>query len=413
MKINFKSLQTTLVNWLINTNPIKNTLRSMSLPELEAYIRGSSRSISGSVVNQEAALSHASVWACVMILSETISSLPINFYRKDNGKRVLVTGEPGSDLFLYGPNEYQVIDEWLEMALIEILIGSGNCVSLKINDHTGSTTELLPLVSKYLTIEKKNYDLAYHYNPPNGRKITFLPNEVLHLRGPSLDGLIGMNPIKYHRETIGAAISIRDHGSNFFSNGAVPLGLLSADKGTTIQESARAALLEDFNLLHKGNNNSHRVGFLPPGVNYTGIKISMEDSQYIEVNKYTRTQLAAIYRVPVYKIGDFEKATFNNIEHSNIDFVATSILPRVVKIESRFRRSLLPPEISRDHYYKFNLSGLLRGDHESRAKALQIMRQSGIISANEWRSIEDMNPRTDTGGDEYVIWSNTRPDSSD
>ena len=51
---------------------------------------------------------------------------------------------------------------------------------------------------------------------------------------------------------------------------------------------------------------------------------------------------------------------------------------------------------------RFNLDGALRADFKSRQEGLQIMRQNGVVNANDWREHENMNPLpSEDGGEDY------------
>ena len=130
----------------------------------------------------------------------------------------------------------------------------------------------------------------------------------------------------------------------------------------------------------------------------------MEDAQFIEGRKYNRSEIAGIFGVPPHKIGDLDKATFSNIEHQALDYVISSLMPWLVCWEKAINQQLTPDPLR--YQAKFNVSALLRGDAKSRAEALQIQRRNGVISANEWRMLEDMNRRTDPGGDVYIVEGN-------
>src|SRR5581483_8032081 len=122
--------------------------------------------------------------------------------------------------------------------------------------------------------------------------------------------------------------------------------------------------------------------------------------------KLSVTEIARLFGMPPHKIADLEKATFSNIEHQSIEFVQDAIAPRAKRWEQAIMRDLFDNDPSVK--VEFNLSALLRGDARSRAEALQIQRRNGVINANEWRALENMNRREDPGGDEYVVESNMR-----
>jgi hypothetical protein len=66
----------------------------------------------------------------------------------------------------------------------------------------------------------------------------------------------------------------------------------------------------------------------------------------------------------------FGAATFSNIEHQAIEVVTDTIRPWAVAWEQALTRDLFTEEVRRTHMLAFNLDGLLRGDIESRYRAL-------------------------------------------
>jgi phage portal protein BeeE len=60
----------------------------------------------------------------------------------------------------------------------------------------------------------------------------------------------------------------------------------------------------------------------------------------------------------------------------------------------------LSPRERADHYFKFNMDALLRGDIKSRYEAYAVARQWGWLSANDILEIEDRNPID--SGDVYL-----------
>src|SRR3972149_3089108 len=60
-----------------------------------------------------------------------------------------------------------------------------------------------------------------------GGQEIFLPGEIFHLRGLSVNGgLSGLNPIEYHRETVGLGLAMQEYGAKFYANAATPSGIL-------------------------------------------------------------------------------------------------------------------------------------------------------------------------------------------
>jgi phage portal protein BeeE len=76
-----------------------------------------------------------------------------------------------------------------------------------------------------------------------------------------------------------------------------------------------------------------------------------------------------------------------------------------------WRDLLTLEEQNEGYFFLFNVDGLLRGDAKSRAEALKIQRLNGIINANEWRALENLNPIE--GGDVYLTPLNMRQNGVD
>lgn len=375
----------------------------MDLEQALRELNGEGLSASGVAVTVDAAQRLAAVAACVRVLSDDVAQLPLVVFRRADGTRRPAEDHPLYRLLKDRPNEWQTAFEFKQQMQRDKLF-RGNAYAFKVRGYRGDVQELIRLHPDRVEPmqDAVTMEVSYRYTRPDGRQVIMKRAEVFHLRGPSDDGLKGLNPIRLHRETIGDGIALREHGSRFFSNGAKPLGVLQASG----KVDNKSAMREDFESLYRGTENAHKVAILDQGVEYKPVSISMEDAQYLEARKFNRSEVAGIYGVPPHKIGDLEKATFSNIEHQALEYVQASLMPHLVCWEQAIGRDLIDDG---GLYAKFNVSALLRGDAKSRAEALQIMRRNGVIDANEWREMEDWNPRADGGGG-YIIESNMQPD---
>jgi len=363
---------------------------------------------SGASATPETAIRHATVYACARNVAESVAHLPLAIFRRNGESRT-----PARDLRVYyllhdRPNEWQTSYELRELLAKDLEL-RGNGYSRIIRNSMGEPEELLYLPADMVTAQQdaRTLTVTYQYARPDGRTVTLRRDEVWHVRGMG-NGLVGMDPITYYRETVGDAIAQQDHGSRFFSNGAKPLGLLEIAAGTNIGPEAQKALRQDFDSLYAGSENAHRTALLPGGITYKPVSISNENAQFLESRAFTRTEICGLFRMPLHKVGDLSRATFSNIEHQSLEFVTDCLLPRLVRWEQSIGRDLLNDP---DLFARFNVSALLRGDFKSRQEGLQIQRRNGIISANEWRALEEFNPRTDDGGDAYIVEANMTADT--
>lgn len=377
-----------------------------SSDELRGIISGGSGSASGEAVSPERAVRLSAVYSSVLTAVWPTAQLPLILFRRlPNGSREEDTTNPLFSLLKDQPNEWQTSLEWREIKQRDVEL-RGNAYSLKIFGTGQRVQELIRLHPDQMKVtqDEKTLRLAYEYTRPDGRRVPFKQEEIFHIRGMGDDGLVGQSPISLHRETIGDALAVQRHGSKFYASGAKPLGAIEQE--APMGEEAREAFKKDFEQTYTGSENAFRTLMLPHGLKYKEISVSPRDAQYIDARKFSVTDIARIFKVPPHMIGDLEKATFSNIEEQSLEFVTYSMLPRLTRWEQAIKRDLLRE--SSDNFAKFNVSALLRGDFQSRQEGLQIMRQNGVINANKWLELEDMNPREDAGGDEYIVGSNMR-----
>ena len=56
--------------------------------------------------------------------------------------------------------------------------------------------------------------------------------------------------------------------------------------------------------------------------------MSLSDAQYLEIRKYSVTEVARIFGIPPHKLGDLERATFSNVEEAEHRSYVTGTLRR-------------------------------------------------------------------------------------
>ena len=359
---------------------------------------------SGVLVDEETALKTSAVFACVKVLSETVASLPLFLYdEKVDGNKEKAKQHPLYSILHDIPNDEMTSFSFREMMMANLLLW-GNAYALIQRDKNGRIKSLYPLKAKNMTVERDSVTDKIKYTYTNNIKtVTYKPSQIFHIPAFSFDGVKGVSPITYARESIGLALATEEFGARFFGNGARPGGVL--EHPGVVKDPVR--LRESWNKVYQGTSNSHKIAVLEEGMKYHEIGMSPEDSQFLETRSFQLTEIARIFRVPPHMIGDLTRSTFSNIEQQSIDFVVYSIRPWLVRWEQAISRSLLTEEERTIYYAKFNADGLMRGDFASRMSGYAVGRQNGWLSANDIRQLEDMNKiPTEQGGDLYLLNGN-------
>jgi len=352
-------------------------------------------------VNQRTVMSIAAAWACVNAISQDIAGLPCQLFEDTGAGRVRVGVHPATPLLNMRASGLQNSFQFRQ-SMTALTLLRGNAYALIGRAAKLRPTELLFKHPDDTTVFKSGGRLWYRFaRDPK----TYADYEVLHLRGLSLDGVLGVSVLEYFRETFGKGLAAAKSHTNFYNNGATPSGALQTDK--TLTAGAQQRLADTFTFKYTGVDNAGKPLILEEGLQYKAISLAPADAQFLETAKLTRTDVASIFRMPPHKIGDLERSTNNNIEQQSLDYVGDTLMPILLAQEQEYRLKLLRTDEVESHYFKHNLAALLRADATARANYYQKLVQAGIYSINEVREMEERN-RIE-GGDRHLVQVNLMP----
>ena len=352
----------------------------------------------GVAVTPETAFGVATVFACVRVLSEGLASLPPLLYeRLPRGKRRATEQRLYSVLHDL-PNEETTAFEFWEF-LIHSAALRGNGYSQILRNGGGEVVALQQLQARYMTVRRVGNALRYEYRPPGSPARDFVRNEILHIRGPSLDGVTGVSVTREICQTIGLAIAAEDFAALLFANGGTPSGILQSS--VTLTPEAKDRLKKSWEDFTRGKN-ARRTAVVDSTLTYTKLGMDPKEGTMPETRARQAIEICKVFRVPPHMVAELDKATFSNIEHQGIDFVVHTLRPWLIRSEQAVYRDVLTETERPRFFLEFLVDGLLRGDFQTRMEGYAIGRATGIYSANDVLELESRNPRTDPGGDEYL-----------
>jgi HK97 family phage portal protein len=377
-------------------------------PETEAVLReliGLSSGSAGISVTPETCMKSPTVHAIVHAVSRRISVSSLGVFRKTkrDGRDVKesLPNHPVARL-LEAPNDWQTkVNFWYDTT--SALLRYGNAYGFKGRGKTGPILRLLPMHPGNTRVEQDKETMRVQY-VWNGTQ-TYQKSQIFHARLGARNFYEGDSPINDVQESIALEIAAERFGSAFFANGAMPLiyfKLMEGFKDFRTDEE-RDSFLQKIKEKFSGRR-SFSTMLLPKGMELDSLVIDNEKSQFIETRRFIRSVIAGAYGVPPHLVGDLERATFNNVEQQDADFIVNVILPIAKIFEAAMERDLLTEQDRRDGVIiRFNLDSIQRADFKSRQEGFRIMRESGVISANDWREMENWNPLDDgEGGNDYI-----------
>lgn len=377
--------------------------------DFETYFYGGGKTNTGVKVNEESAMRFSAVYACVRAISEDIGMLPIEIRRwRDKGNKSkgsdLAYKHPLNECLAFEPNgdmNSMVFSETLQSHMLL----SGNGYAYKYLDGGGRVKGLKLLDWHAITPKRADSgEIIYEYSA-GSTKLEFEKWEIFHIPGLGFDGLVGKSPIRMSMEAIGLGLAHEEFGARFFSNGANVGGFIT----TPGKVKDKADLKTEFETKFEGLGKAHKVLFLEDGMTFQKLVMPLAEAQYMEGRKFQIEEIARIYRVPHHIIQHLEHSTYSNIEHQDLEYTKHTLLPWIRRWELSIDTQLLTKlEREQGYFAQFGIGELLRGDSKTRAEVNHIKRQDGVITANEWRSDDDQNPRPEPEADKLIINGNMR-----
>lgn len=379
--------------------PLAKGLTSFSDASRAAWLQrnGFERTAAGySEVNPATAMNLSVVWACTRIISETLAFLPLNMMQADGEINKHAKDKPLYGALKHAPNEEMTAASFRETQTAQYLLRGNSFARIHRRSGTGEALELEPIPVDAVTVDRERGGekrLVYVVNVPGDRKTFTIergkPQDILHLKGISGDGIHGYSVIEVARRSIGTAMATEHHVSQFWANGGRTPYLLKLSQQFK-NDSDRAKFRKDWEDTY---SSPHRAPILEPWLDYKDLGMSQRDAQVIESRQFSIPEICRWFLVSPHLVGDLARATFSNIEQLSLEFVKFTLQTHINRWEQELHRCVLTPaERSQGYYFKHNVNALLRGDFQTRMSGYATMLQNGIATQNEVRLLEDLDP---------------------
>lgn len=347
--------------------------------------------VGDSVVSDERSLQISTVFACVRLISSVTACLPLDVYETKNGERSKVDlNNPLARLLCYSPNQYMTDIEFREAMTMQLCF-YGNAYGLLERNSVGDVISILPLLSVNMDVQLVNKKVVYRYQRDN-EYVNFKPSEIFHLKGFGFNGLVGLSPIAFAARSAGVAVAMEDQQRDFYGNGAKSPQILMTD-GKVLSKDQRSQLEENFKEI-AGGPVKKRLWVLEAGFTTQAIGVSPQDAETMAARKFQVSELARFFGVPPHLVGDVEKSTSwgSGIEQQNLGFLQYTLDPYIKRWEASISRWLLKPGDVGRYHAEHNLEGLLRGDSTARANFMKTLVDTGLLTVNEGRRIDNRPP---------------------
>lgn len=357
----------------------------------------------GMKVDHLTAMQHDAVFTCVRDKAESLGIMPLQMYRAKRGKTELVTSGREHRIFTQKPNDFQTMQDFVEMAETWLELRGQFFAYVNYNKY-GNVSEIVPFFNQLNVMVNKDvrgvpyYTYVTNDGTPSNNDLVPSRN-IMHIKLFSLDGLNGCSPIRYNTKALGISMAQENYLGSLMENGALTKGFLSTEheyKDETVLARVKAQWKKNWT----GTHNAGKAPILEGGMKYHAMSISPADAELIMQRKMSRSQIFGMFRVPKSRDpAAEEKVGSRSIEQENMLYLQTGLMPPARKIEAALS-AVMGDGLS----VKFNTMEFLRGDMKTMQEVLGNTFKLGAISMNELRT--GLGWEEKEGGDVHAIDTN-------
>jgi len=344
------------------------------------------QTFAGESINPKTSLKLVPVWAAVQLVAGAVGSLPLRVYRTNaDGSRV-ESPKHSTARLLANPNVAMAGDELIEVATSHLLLW-GNAFLLKSRAQTGGpVSELWPIPPSLVKVDKRDGIPIYYING----KGPYTSSSVVHIRGLSFDGVVGLSPIQMARQGLGTFSAVEKYQGKFWKNNATPGGVLTHP--SKLSADAAERLRAQWQSAHGGTNNASRTAILEEGMKFEALSIPLEDAQLVQQLEMSALNVARLFQIPAHMMqtnASGASLTYSTTEMEYQHFVRFTLRRWLSRIEKSLLRDadlFSTNGLGAQMSLQFDTSELTRGDMKTISDINLALYKEGVITRDEIRS---------------------------
>lgn len=364
------------------------------------------RTDAGILVGHDTALRSAPLWQAVSMISGDVAKLPLDLYKQNaDGTRTADRKHPAFWLVRRRANrERPAFGFWRTLMVHALLYGNGYAYIDR--NGRGDPIELLNLLPDRTAPGRRGGALYYVTEtqfPNGGAWLREMPaRDVLHVRGLQAGSCAGDDLVAAARNAIAVGLAAEGFAAKFFKHGVRSAGILELPVG--MPRPAQNTVEEGFRKYSEGPENWFKTVILRDGAKFHSISVDPAAAEMTGTREQVALDVARFFNLAPSRLGIKGSVSYNSQAEDNQRYLDSALSPWLCEISSECWLKLLSETQRNDdsHYFEHNTAALLRMDTLRRYQAYAIGIRNGWLSPDEIRRAENMDPRADGGGDEYV-----------
>ena len=314
-------------------------------PNVGTSSHGLLSGISGGVVesnrvsHMQAMTSSSWLFAVIDRIASSAAAVPWHLYKvMPDGQRQVVPNHPIKDLW-NSVNPFHTRHEFLETSVQHFEL-TGEMWWLIVRNGGGKPVELWNIRPDRITPVPSSNDFIAGYIYRIGNvEIPLLRTDVIFIKRPSpLDPYRGIGTVQSMMVDLGGEQMASSFTRNFFTNGAMPGGILQFDEGLSDADFER--LVTRWSEQHQGVANAHRVAVLERG-KWVDRTFSVKDMVLPELRRLNRDIIFGAYGIPSSAMGVTESVNRANAEAGDLLFARWILNPLLERMKQAINERLV------------------------------------------------------------------------
>ncbi|QDL91507.1 phage portal protein [Paroceanicella profunda] len=330
----------------------------------------------------------ATVFACCNIIAGDLSKVRVHVMRRDaDGIERRAAGHPVETVLNVEASE-GLAGPVVRYAQAYALALQGEAFAWARRSGRGEV-EALELVQS-VTPLRNGRRRFYEFTDADDARRRVMHRDMVHLRFGSLDGWRGRSPIRVAADSVSLALGGHDMAARGVAGVALKAYVAMPDffRDEETAERTSRAVRRALN-----DEDARGIPMLEGGAMIRSLDLSPADAQLLELMKFNREQVAAIYRMPPAKLQMLEHGVKANSEQQAIDYRVDCLQTWATLIEGQYALTLLTEAERRAGFFlRHNLDALLRATTKERYDALVKATGGPIMTPNEARRADGLPP---------------------
>lgn len=348
--------------------------------------------LSGTHINEKTVFQVNAVYSAVSLLSNTLSTLPVDVYFRRDGARFPFRPKPD---WVNQP-DVDLPRQAFYSQLITSLLLDGNAFVRVFANRQGRIVNMMMLNPTGVEVRRgpdgrRVFHVDGEDRPLTGEEVVFIPDVMRPGQ------LRGENRVKALGDNFGLSLALQSFAATFFSQGTSMNGVIEVDADMTAENAKM--LSESFSVAHQGWRRGHKTGVLTGGATFKPTQVDPDKAQAIEARQFAVEDVARAFNIPPHMLGVPGTTSFASVEANGLQFMQNTARPILERIEGALSPLMARTPGGGNAFIKFNMDALARPDLQTRMQAYSTGLQAGFLTINDVRGREDLRPIEEEAAD--------------